>query len=693
MDAFLKKIRQNDWLFAGLLLLVGAAVYLPLIQKLGYYLDDWFIIFDARTQGANFLKVVFSVDRPARGYLLSWAYSLFRDNLIYYELTSFLFRYLSCLVLYLTLNVFWQKRKEQNFLVVVLFLLFPAYIDQIHSVDMLPHSVSLCLAMVSIGLTILALKTQSRVLIITYWVFSVLAGWAYLGLAEHFIGFEFLRLIFIYYMIILREPGTTRQKVTRTVLRWLPYTTIAIGFSIWRVFIFNSNQYLLGNRAETDISTQLSIFLQSPLLTGTHWVIAWLYSIINTILVGWVSPFNMTVVNGSFRLRDELWILIMSLGVTVILLVGFRWLSQPARVINAEESQVDPEKSSWIAQAMLGGFLSVVIGLFPVIAANHSPQVESGGRFLLVAAPGAALMLVAGIELMRSKKLQIAIIAVIFFMSISTQYGTTIDHEYQTQAMDQFWWQVSWRVPQVEKGTTLLGYSDGVDAPEDSAIWGPANLIYYPQKQGIPVNLQLPAIIPSDEYIPEIQVGNNGFVRNMRGNINDVNFSTLLMMEKPDALSCMHIIDGKAPELSDDDPTNIIVLAKYSDPSSIILSSQHADPPTNIFGPEPPHTWCYYYERAALASQSGDWQTALNIVLEARQKGYKPLNRTEWLPFLQALVATRQIDKLKPYVSIMVEGAFLKPETCTILTNTAYQTQPADADLRAFIQNNFCTSK
>jgi hypothetical protein len=63
-------------------------------------------------------------------------------------------------------------------------------------------------------------------------------------------------------------------------------------------------------------------------------------------------------------------------------------------------------------------------------------------------------------------------------------------------------------------------------------------------------------------------------------------------------------------------------------------------PPTDIFGPEPEHGWCYFYEKASLARQLGDWAGVVGLGDQARSKGYDPKDPSsntpfEWLPFIE----------------------------------------------------------
>jgi hypothetical protein len=68
-------------------------------------------------------------------------------------------------------------------------------------------------------------------------------------------------------------------------------------------------------------------------------------------------------------------------------------------------------------------------------------------------------------------------------------------------------------------------------------------------------------------------------------------------------------------------------------------------PPTDLFGKEPPHDWCYYFQKADLMRQLGDWESVANLGDEAAQNGYKPADANEWIPFIQGYAHSDQWEK------------------------------------------------
>jgi hypothetical protein len=65
-------------------------------------------------------------------------------------------------------------------------------------------------------------------------------------------------------------------------------------------------------------------------------------------------------------------------------------------------------------------------------------------------------------------------------------------------------------------------------------------------------------------------------------------------------------------------------------------TSSNERPPKSVFGGEPFHTWCYYYEKADLARQLGNWQDVVALADDALSAGFKPGLPHERLPFIEA---------------------------------------------------------
>ena len=72
---------------------------------------------------------------------------------------------------------------------------------------------------------------------------------------------------------------------------------------------------------------------------------------------------------------------------------------------------------------------------------------------------------------------------------------------------------------------------------------------------------------------------------------------------------------------------------------------QKRNPAKIIFGNEPEHGWCYYYQLASLARQKGDWQEVVRLGNEAAQSGLQPTDVSEWMPFYEGYANLSMFDE------------------------------------------------
>ncbi len=677
MKKLLSNLRRSNWFYVALMLVVGILSYLLLIERLGFYGDDWYIIFDGHTQGPMFLLQVSKSDRPAQGLFWGLTYALFNEHFIWYHLTSFLYRFMAALAFFWILNRIWPTKKEANFLIIFFFLLYPGYVMQFDPVVYQIHSLSQCLAMVSIALSVKAIGTKTSISKLMLWIFAGISAWIYLSLLEYFIGMEFLRLFFVVLASWHESIETVKEKVTRSIKNWFPYVVVPVGFLIWRIFFFEST------RKATDIAAQIGVFTSAPSHTALWWLVNALYSMWNIIFSAWVVPFSGIFIQ--LRLRDILLTFGISAVCVSLILFGLYW-----RTNGTTKPQEEEHRQDWIPLVMWGGFVSILIGIAPVILANRYVDFEYS-RYTLVGAAGAVMILVAGLYLFSSQRLRILLTSILVFVAVSTQFGISLNLVDQADSLRNFWWQVSWRAPQIEPGTTLVASYSLMAAPEEYDIWGPANLIYYPEKQDTtPIKIQLPAAILGEETVNLILGRGNGGAADRRGNLIDVGFGSMLVMAQSSPNSCVRILDGLMPELSLDDENSIKLISPFSQIDRIMTNATPSIPPEAFFGPEPEHGWCFYYQKASLARQNGDWQTVITLGNEARTNGFSPYDRIEWIPFLQAYVAMQQIDKLEAYSGVMNEFPLIRFQTCQILKQTASETHPDDFELKMFIEEKFC---
>jgi hypothetical protein len=189
------KLNKQTWISFGILFGISILAYLPLVHKLGYVNDDWYLMYDGNIGGADYFHEVFRIDRPLRGYVMQTVFSLFGLNPTPYHLSAFVFRLLSAIGFLWLCGQLWPKRQLENLIAAILFLIYPGFLSQVNPIDYQSQIISLACGMFSIALTVKAIRSNNATERWVYIILSVLLAWVYLGLVEYFIGFEVLRLI------------------------------------------------------------------------------------------------------------------------------------------------------------------------------------------------------------------------------------------------------------------------------------------------------------------------------------------------------------------------------------------------------------------------------------------------------------------------------------------------------------------
>ena len=89
MAPFLKRLSSHGFIPA--MLLASLAVLLTFgffIPRLGFYHDDWYMIWSGISRGPGSLFALFTSDRPFIGFIYVRLFAVLRDNLLAWQLVS-----------------------------------------------------------------------------------------------------------------------------------------------------------------------------------------------------------------------------------------------------------------------------------------------------------------------------------------------------------------------------------------------------------------------------------------------------------------------------------------------------------------------------------------------------------------------------------------------------------------------------
>jgi hypothetical protein len=412
-----------------------------------------------------------------------------------------------------------------------------------------------------------------------------------------------------------------------------------------------------------------------PRQTLYYWMIQGIQDLYDVMFSAWVIPLS--------QLMDHVqrWG-----GVVAILTAGLIFFLF-MKLLDDRNIREDLSPTPFAHEALLLGMLSAIGGLIPIAIVNREVAFPFFSRYALTSSVGVSIFIVALLSCVRGQILHNAIVAVLVLVSVLTHHANAVRFAVETSMFKMFWWQVSWRAPQLQKGTTLIADYPVGGAEEDYFVWGPASLIYYPDKQN-PQAIQpgLYAAVLNSSAVTKILTRERQQYDNRKNIVTYPNYRNILVLSQPTLNSCVHVINGVQPEYSREEQDSIRVVGSYSEIEHVLTDETPHMPPEVVFGPEPPHEWCYYYERADLARQRGDWEEVLRLGAQALEKGFAPQDKIEWIPFLQAYAVAGDMVHLTEMASVIAVEPYISLQACQQLGSM----QELSAPVMGVVHSLYC---
>ena len=679
--AAVKNVVQKAALFFAILIPAGLA-YLLLANRFGFYSDDWYVIYGLTSQGVAKLKDIYIIDRPARAYSIGALYSLFGNHAPLYSYSGFILRSCSAAAFFWIIRMIWPARQVGAYLASALFLLYPGFLEQPNAFEFQTHILSFTIAVFSIGFSVKACLAGSRRIKVLFMVASAVTAPAYMALMEYYFGLEGVRFILIFYLCRQQEGSLAnrfgRQLIHTVRQGWL--SLLAAGsYLTWRVFIFDNQ------RSNTDLGSMVGDVAAAPLFKGLWMLNFMLQDFLNVTFFAWAVPVYDLVF--PLRLKD-FWRAVGVGGAAaliffVIIYFGFqKW-------VKGQGNDHQDEKA-WGRDLIMIGLFSVLCTSLPIVLGGRHVSFASYSRFSLPGSIGGVLF-ITGLFFMFYKNLaRLLAISVLVGLAVTVHHANSIQFANTWDSMRTFWWQMVWRAPQIQPDTVLYTQYANAGLYEDYIAWGPANLIYS-QESSAPNTfpLRLSATVINHDAVKKIRLGGKE-TRERRGMVTVMNFDNPLVLTMPSQLSCLHAANGRQPEYSEYDSEQQYLLAPYSRIDRIVSEGDQILPPPEIFGEEPAHGWCYYYQKADLARQKNDWQEVLRLEKEAKSLRLNPDDSIEWLPFMQAQALVGDLDSARQYIPLLKVNQTQAINICAAVSNMDSGVIAQYPQGYQFLKSSFC---
>ncbi len=675
----LTKLSRSRWTEVVLLVLVNVLVYLPSVLRLGYYRDEWYFLYDGVIGGRGIFWDMFLSDRPARGLFFEALFSLTHFNPLTNQLLTLLWRVLGSLCVFWLIKLIWPTQRRAAWIAAVLFGTFPGFLWWVAGIEYQPIVLSASLMVLSFALTVKAFQTQPLTSRIAFTAGAIFTGWLYVALVEYATGMELFRLALIFVLVARRNPVSTFWTKARETLRvWWINVIIPAGFLFWRLFIFNNE------RKATDLGEQVGNLFGDPLHVGADWLLNFIRSALNVTVAAWVAPFQQNFYSNP--LKEMVIAIVVAAGVLILF-----WVANQA--VASKESP-SPE-SNWRGEMLLLGLVGLGAGILPVVVVNRYIVFDAYSHYSLPASLGGVLLVTVFALWINSERARTVFLSLLLTLTTLSQVGLGSKALAEEQKINEFWWQFSWRVPALKAGTMLAVNYPQIEYTEDyETVSGPANLIYFPTPTNAsPVVYPVTAMSLTDNDLLDTYVGRLSMERTIRSHTFTIDYGNALVISQPDPSACVHVLDARWPDLSAADKSAFLLIAPKTKIENVMTDAEPAQVPERIFGAEPTHDWCYYYQKADLARQVEDWQAIANLNQQAASLGLHPNDQIEWMPFLQAAAVLGDEKQVKQISTRINSVTFYKQQACQNLRAMRGYGYPLAPGMDKLVGELFCGGK
>lgn len=682
-----EKIKTSKWSPVLFLVIVSGLVYLPRIGEFTFFKDDWYFIYDGFIAGPQVFLEVTRHTRPLRGPLYQFLFSLFDINPFPYHLLLYVLRILGGLGAFWLFQLLWPKRQRINLFLALLVTIYPGFLWWTGGFEFQPYVLSFGLGILSIVSTLKAIEAGSKGKWLLWTVLSFLSGWVYLALVEYAIGMEIFRLLAIYVFVRHKtELKGFRQVLWRALRAGAVFILIPVCFVIWYQFFFENW------RGAQDAGLQLTRLLASPL--NSLWAgIRLLQSSLNVSFLAWGIPLQQNFF--SSRLRDLLLGLFFAAIVILLALLYDRYMLREGE--KKDGGQDIEGTTEWSKEAFWIGILGTIGGILPIILVNRSISFGGSSHYALPSSLAGVILTGAVVFSIFPRQIRVFVLSVLIGIAALTHQGAAMLSINAANEVNEFWWQMTWRAPSISttENTTLIVLYPGVNYGDaDAVAWGPANIIYQSIKYEdgpVPIPIAAPGL--GRKVLTDIMMEAKGSTREnliVTYTTITIDFRNILVLTQPTNQACVHALDNRWPGLSTADGVYALVGSTHSNIENINPEGTSPVPPKALFGTEPEHGWCYYFQKADLARQRGDWHAIAEIHDAVKKQGLHPNDQIEWVPFAQAYAYLGDMKQVKQLSTLINTEAFYREQTCQIMKDMNAYGYPLSPEMQAHVKDLFC---
>jgi len=404
------------------------------LTHLGYYRDDWYLLWNGFTQGYESIAPIFQGDRPFMGVVYSWVYRFLGNEAFNWHIYAFALKLGGALAFFWLLRMIWPKRYFATTAAALLFVVYPGFLQQPNANTFQNHLFGYFLAVLSIAFTIRAIQSKGRWETILLSIFAVLFQLIYLNIYEYMIGLEGVRLLLIWYITFRAEVDSTKTNIKTVLKRWIIYVPAVLGVIYWRVFVFESS------RQAMNMGSLLSSYSGSRLRSLFYLLVDFSVDMVEALVSAWTVPLYGFLRGATYRNIGIS--IVYSLVAVGLFYLYFQYVKRGNLLIEEQESSNNSAIFIWL------GLLATIFTIVPVILAGRNIFFSNQfDRYTLQVTIGISLIIVGFVFYGLRANLRLPLLIILVVFGVVTHFHNISFHQEFWQIQQELWWQLSWRAP------------------------------------------------------------------------------------------------------------------------------------------------------------------------------------------------------------------------------------------------------
>lgn len=619
----------SGFCFYGLVLFVLMTLaFNSQIWRMGYYFDDWEAVYlQQQLFSARQIWNYFLIDRPLISIPDIILNPIMGTSPFAWRILEQFLAWAAILILVKMLLLIWPKHVMEIGWIGILLAVYPGISTLVISRTYFRVYISLLLFSISLLLMVMAVLRSRHKLLLTS--FAVIFGIVQVLITEYYAGMELIRILLIFY-ISRQNNSNLMAAIRKTIKNWIPYITI---FAIFLVYRFAILPVLQSDGIQVDNRPiLLAQLLADPLNTIVRTFEIILQDLTYAVLYIWSQIFAPQDLDLNAKSTLMAW----AIGFFAAFLGALTVETWHRKVVRIEI------KTPFMNLILFMCLVTILLGGLPVWITGR--QVITGtwsDRFLLGIVLGAVplfVILIVWLIGQPRRNIQNIFLAIILAGSISYQFRLTNKFALNWDIQRDYYYQLKWRAPGLKPNTFILAPRTPFNYSADYEIAYAITLLY---EQGNPNEQARYWWYDGPDDVIDYSTSrypSGGSI--VTSSFRSITFKSDMRHALPVLFlsnRCLQVVDPVyqlQPGLPE--PEQELFTVNHS--GLILDNGLQVD--TSIYGEEPEHGWCYYFQKADFARSQQNWLEIMQLWDEVERHQLRVKFGVEYLPYIEASLHT-----------------------------------------------------